>query len=112
MNWTAHPTSSKALPEPTCMASIHRHDFIKNGKKQSIILFANPNSKTDRDHFTIKVSNDDGNTWPAAKWILLDELKGRGYSCITSIDEKTVGIVYESSQADLIFQQILVSELF
>jgi len=112
INWTVHPTSSKALPEPTCMASIHRHDFIKNGKKQSIILFANPNSKTDRDHFTIKVSNDDGNTWPAAKWILLDELKGRGYSCITSIDEKTVGIVYESSQADLIFQQILVSELF
>ena len=112
MNWTVHPTSSKALPEPTCMASIHRHDFTKNGKKQSIILFANPNSKTDRDHFTIKVSNDDGNTWPAAKWILLDELKGRGYSCITSIDEKTVGIVYESSQADLIFQQILVSELF
>jgi len=112
INWTVHSTSSKALPEPTCMASIHRHDFTKNGKKQSIILFANPNSKTDRDHFTIKVSKDDGNTWPAAKWILLDELKGRGYSCITSIDEKTVGIVYESSQADLVFQQILVSELF
>lgn len=112
INWTVHTTSSKALPEPTCMASIHRHDFTKNGKKQSIILFANPNSKTDRDHFTLKASMDDGNTWPEAKWILLDELKGRGYSCITSIDEKTVGIVYESSQADLVFQQILVSELF
>jgi len=111
VNWAIHPTSSKALPEPTCMASIHRHDFTKNGKKQSIFLFANPNSKTDRDHITLKVSKDDGNTWPEAQWVLLDKLKGRGYSCITSIDEKTVGIVYESSQADLVFQQILVSEL-
>lgn len=111
VNWTIHPTSSKALPEPTCMASIHRHDFTKNGKKPSIFLFANPNSKTDRDHITLKVSKDDGNTWPEAHWILLDELKGRGYSCLTSIDEKTIGIVYESSQADLVFHRILVSEL-
>lgn len=111
VNWTIHPTSSKALPEPTCMASIHRHDFTKNGKKNSIFLFINPNSKTDRDHITLKVSKDDGNTWPEFHWILLDELKGRGYSCITSIDEKTIGIVYESSQADLVFHRILVSEL-
>jgi sialidase-1 len=109
--WAVHPTSSNALPEPTCMASIHRHDFTRKGKKQSMLIFVNPNSKTDRDHITLKVSFDDGNTWPTKQWVLLDELKGRGYSCLTSIDDKTIGIVYESSQADLVFQQIPLNDL-
>ncbi|MNU06311.1 hypothetical protein D3C72_2514710 [compost metagenome] len=50
-------------------------------------------------------------TWPKDRKILLDEMKSRGYSCLTSIDENTIGIVYESSQADLVFQTIKLSEL-
>ncbi|GAB3987334.1 exo-alpha-sialidase [Spirosoma daeguense] len=109
--WRDHPSSSSALPEPTCMGSIHRHEYTSDGKKRSLLLFVNPNSKTDRDHITLKVSFDDGMTWPEKHWILLDQLKGRGYSCITSVDEKTIGIVYESSQADLVFQKIKLDEL-
>ncbi|MEZ4904423.1 MAG: sialidase family protein [Spirosomataceae bacterium] len=60
MNWIKHPSSNGGLPEPTCMASIHRHDFTNNNTKQSILLFSNPNSKTDRDYLTLKVSKDDG----------------------------------------------------
>lgn len=60
---------------------------------------------------TIKVSLDDGNTWPEEYWLLLDEGKSRGYSCITSIDENTIGILYEGSQAHMTFQKIALSEL-
>ena len=108
--WIEHPTSHKALIEPTCMASLHKHTFKRNGKEQSILLFSNPESYSTRDHITMKVSFDDGNTWPAEKRILLDEYSGRGYSCITSIDENRIGILYESSQADMVFQQILLDE--
>jgi sialidase-1 len=111
ITWTEHPTSRKALIEPTCMASIHKHVFTHNGKEQSILLFVNPASCCSRDHITLKVSFDDGNTWPENKQILLDEYKGRGYSCITSIDENRIGILYESSQADMVFQQILLEEI-
>lgn len=107
--WTSHPTSFKALPEPTCMASIHRHDLGKG--KKSVLVFSNPDSKTARDHMTLKTSFDDGSTWPEANQVLLDELKGRGYSCLTSVDEKTIGILYESSQADMVFQVIPVEAL-
>ncbi len=55
---------------------------------------------------TIKASLDDGATWPRDKWLLLDEMNSRGYSCLTSVDKHTLGILYESSQADLVFQQI------
>jgi sialidase-1 len=106
-----HPTSRGALHEPVCMASIIRHDYPLNDQKKSILLFANPDSKTLRHHMTIKVSYDDGLTWPANKKIVLDEWKSRGYSCLTSIDADTIGIVYESSQSDLVFQKIKLKDL-
>ena len=111
VDWTEHPASRGALHEPVCMASIIRHDYQVKDQKKSVLLFANPDSKTLRHHMTIKVSYDDGLTWPAHKKILLDEWKSRGYSCLTSIDADTIGIVYESSQCDLVFQKIKLKEL-
>jgi sialidase-1 len=92
-DWAIHPSSHSALPEPTCMASIIRHDFVQNGKRRSVLLFCNPDSKTARKNMTIKVSYDDGITWSANKKILLDEEKSRGYSCLTSIDNDTIGML-------------------
>ncbi len=109
--WTPHNTSRKALPEPVCMASLYKHEYIKNGKKEAVLLFLNPNSTSQRKNITLKVSYDDGKTWPAEKYILLDELIGSGYSSITSVDNNTVGILYESSQAQLVFQQININEI-
>ncbi|WP_455638769.1 exo-alpha-sialidase [Parabacteroides sp.] len=109
--WTEHPTSRKALIEPTCMASIHKHTYQHDGIEKSILLFVNPESYSERNHITLKVSYDDGNTWPDEKKILLDEYNGRGYSCITSVDESTIGILYESSQADMVFQQVKLDEI-
>lgn len=109
--WTEHSTSRKALIEPTCMASIHKHTYRQDEKEKSILLFVNPESYSERNRITLKVSYDDGNTWPDDKKIVLDEYKGRGYSCITSVNENTIGILYESSQADMVFQQIELSEI-
>jgi sialidase-1 len=109
-DWTEHPASRGALHEPVCMASTIRHDYGP-GKKKSILVFSNPDSKTLRHHMTIKVSYDDGLTWPVNKKIQLDEWKSRGYSCLTSIDNDTIGILYESSQSDMVFQQVKLKEL-
>jgi sialidase-1 len=109
--WTEHPTSRKALIEPTCMASIHKHVYHENGVEKSVLLFVNPASTSKRDHITMKVSYDDGNLWPEDKHILLDEYSGRGYSCITSVNDSTIGILYESSQADMVFQTVSLKEI-
>ena len=60
---------------------------------------------------TIKASFDDGRTWAPENWILLDESRGRGYSCLTSVDEQHIGILYVGSQADMIFQKVALKEL-
>ena len=55
---------------------------------------------------TIKLSDDLGQTWPERLHLLLDEGISAGYSCLTLIDEKTLGILYEGSQAHMTFQRI------
>ena len=60
---------------------------------------------------TLKFSFDDGNTWPEEYHRLLDEGIGRGYSCMTKIDDQHIGILYESSRADLVFQVIDIEDI-
>lgn len=109
--WQPHPGSFHALPEPTCMASLYRHDYTENKERKSVLVFSNPNSKEFRENITIKLSPDDGDTWPRQYQVLLDEGRGRGYSCLTSVGREYIGILYESSQADLVFQKIPLKEL-
>jgi len=109
--WKEHPTSRKALIEPTCMASLHTHRYMEDGVEKSLLLFVNPASTSKRNNITLKVSYDGGNTWPEEKQILLDEYSGRGYSCITSVNDSTLGILYESSQADMVFQTVSLKEI-
>lgn len=111
--WREHTSSYNALIEPTCMASIHKHVYSdEQGRLKSLLVFFNPNSYNAREKLTLKFSFDDGKTWPEKYWVMVDEWGGAGYSCITSIDENTLGIIYEGSGAHLVFQQIKLKELF
>jgi len=109
-SWAKHPSSNSSLQEPNCMASLISADLTISGKTQQVLFFSNPDSKTDRYHMTIKASLDEGLTWPLAYQVELNSEKGYGYSCLTMVDQKTIGIVYEGTK-ELIFQKIAVSDL-
>ncbi len=109
--WTVHSTSNSALQESNCQASIISTDLIISGKKQQVLFFSNPNSKTDRSHMTIKASLDGGLTWPEAYQVELNAENGFGYSCMSMVDNQTIGIVYEGVK-ELYFQKIPVSDIF
>jgi len=109
--WQVHATSNGALQEPTCMASLIKEEFLYKGEKTSLMLFSNPNSLSGRHHMTIKISLDDGETWPEEHQLLIDTGSGRGYSCMTKIDDENIGILYEGSQADLIFQVFSIEKI-
>lgn len=106
-SWDEHPSSHKLLPEPVCMASLFKFET----EDSSLLLFSNPNTKQGRDNITLKASLDKGSSWNDKHQVLLDQGKGRGYSSITQVDESYVGILYESSQADMTFQKIPLSEI-
>lgn len=109
--WQKHPTSERSLIEPgACMASLISTGGDQN-RDRDWLLFSNPNHPRVRSHITLKASPDRGLTWPTEHQLLLDEGRGAGYSCLTMIDEQTVGILYEGSQSHLTFQRVPLSEL-
>jgi sialidase-1 len=108
--WTIHSSSNSALPEPNCMASLIAADVEMNGQKQQVLFFSNPNDKGARINMSIKASLDQGHTWPEANQVLLNETQGFGYSCMTMVDENTVGILYEGVK-ELYFQKIPVEDI-
>jgi len=109
--WMPHPLNRKGLIEPNCNGSTIRFDYRQDGKDKHLLLFANPYSQQRRDNHSIRVSFDDGATWPEEHRILLDAGLGRGYPSLTQIDETHLGIVYEGSRADLSFERLSLSEL-
>lgn len=104
--WKVHSSDHSALPEPVCMASLISHVLPD---RRRVLFFSNPNSKTNRRNMTVRVSLDDGVTWPTDKQILLDH-RGGAYSSLVMVDDDTLGILYESPRADLVFQTVELSE--
>ncbi|PVX50005.1 sialidase-1 [Balneicella halophila] len=109
--WTNHSTSNSALVEPSCQASLIKDEFLVDGNLRSIVLFSNPASKAKRENMSIKVSLDDAESWLPKHTTLIDSGEGRGYSSLTKVDDEHVGILYEGSGADLVFQIYHIKEL-
>lgn len=98
--WELHPTDRKALKEPVCMASL-----LRVGER---LVFSNPNTRKGRYKMTLKVSEDDGMTWPE-KWnTLYDSRSGSGYSCLAPIGKDQVGVLYEGP-TEIYFLRLLVN---
>ncbi|MDP8244812.1 MAG: sialidase family protein [Candidatus Hinthialibacter antarcticus] len=94
-NWTT-PVYNDALFEPTCMAGLTRYSTDKNR-----ILFVNPDNQygdapaqkpNARQNLVIKMSYDEGETWPIAK--ILDPGLA-AYSDIIVGPDQTVYCLYE-----------------
>ncbi|MBI3861538.1 MAG: VCBS repeat-containing protein [Planctomycetia bacterium] len=109
--WQPHATNRNTLIEPNCNGSLLRVDYEEAGAARHALLFANPHTQKGRTHQTIQVSFDDGRTWPESHHRLLDEGRGAGYPSLTRIDANHVGIVYEGSQAHLMFEKFSLEEL-
>ena len=109
--WQPHETNRKTLIEPNCNASLRAVDYKQGSETKRLLLFSNPHSQTARVNQTIQVSFDDGRTWPEKNHLLLDQGKGRGYPSISRVDDGHIGIVYEGSTADLVFEKIALTEL-
>ncbi len=104
--WEEHASSRSALPEPVCMASLIRVETEKHGP---LLFFSNPPQRSGRHHMTIKVSDDEGMTWPA-KWHSLVDERTTAYSCMTHVGDDHVGLLYEAP-GELYFVRYSIEEL-
>lgn len=92
-------TWSKVVPDPTliepvCMASLIRYTASPPFRKNRL-LFSNPASQTERVRMTVRLSYDEGKTWPVAK-VLNDGPSG--YSCLAVLPDMKIGCLYERGE--------------
>jgi sialidase-1 len=107
--WTK-PRFAEDLYEPICMGSTVRVPSLGSGPDaandvSSVLLFSNPDSgpsqpggkqgSRDRRNLTLKLSQDDGQTWAVARTI--DEGPS-GYSDMAVAADGTVYLVYEAQR--------------
>lgn len=109
--WKEHESSRTALPESICMASLIHVKAKDNVLGKDILLFSNPNTTEGRHSMTIKASLDGGYTWLSENQLLVDSGSSWGYSCLSMIDQETVGILYEGSVAHMTFQAINLKDI-
>ena len=80
----------QALVEPVCQASMLRYT-AQPGFAKNRILFSNPAS-TGRDKLTIRLSVDEGKTWPVAKLLYAGSA---AYSCLVVLPDHSIGCFFE-----------------
>ncbi|HTX34465.1 MAG TPA: sialidase family protein [Bryobacteraceae bacterium] len=95
------PRRDPALTDPAqwggCQASLIRYSLAREGRGRNRLLFANPADLQRRFDLTVRLSYDEGKTWPVAKLIR----KGPGsYSSMTEFPDGTIGIVFESGEIE------------
>ncbi len=79
------------LIEAECQASLIRYSCLSAGDDKNRLLFANPAS-TKRENMTIRLSYDEGQTWPISKSIWPGVA---GYSALAVLPDGSVGLFYE-----------------
>jgi sialidase-1 len=84
----AHP--DRALIEPPAQASILRMASA-NTHDRSRLLFANPAS-TKREHLTVRLSYDEGKSWPVARVI---QEGPAAYSSLVALRDMSIGLLFE-----------------
>ena len=84
-NWT-HYVPDYKLPDAKCFGSVSAYD---DGVHPYSIVFANCACQTARKEVTVRISNDDGQTYPISRIIDAD----RGGYVETAVDNKE-GIIY------------------
>jgi len=84
----------QTLIEPVCQASFLRYTLASNNGKNRL-LFSNPASATNRVNMTVRLSYDEGRTWPVSK-LLHDGPSA--YSCLAVLPDGDIGCLYEGGE--------------
>ena len=95
MTWTdAAPIDE--IPDPNCQASIARYSYSDEHDRSRIIL-SNLDSLDTRDNITLRLSYDDGETWPVSKVLYTGPA---AYSELAVGPDMTINCLYERGDSN------------
>lgn len=91
------PVPHEQLIDPRVNADEIRVNPTTTGPRQDWLLFSNPASTTARENLTLRISCDNGSTWPAQHQL---HDGPSGYSVMTMLPNGRVGIFAEVGEQD------------
>jgi len=80
----------ETLIEPVCQAGLIRYRNSAGGR--DVLVFSNPASSQSRRKMTVRLSYDEGHTWPIAKLV---HANSAAYSSPAQLPDGRVGLLYE-----------------
>jgi sialidase-1 len=83
-----------ALIEPVCQASIRRYRFAQDGGRNRL-LFSNPAATGRRANLTVRLSEDEGKSWPVSRVL---HPGPAAYSCLAVLPDGTILCLYERGE--------------
>ena len=84
------------LIEPVCQAGFLRYTLAaEHGRDR--LLFSNPASSSERVNLTVRLSYDEGESWPVAKSL---HEGPAAYSSLTVLADQTIACLYERGDED------------
>ncbi|MGW1098484.1 exo-alpha-sialidase [Streptomyces sp. NPDC002455] len=94
-------TQDTNLPDPANNASVIRYapDAAASDPQSSWLLFSNTESTSSRSNLTVKMSCDNGKTWPIRKVV---NAGSAAYSTLTRLPDGRLGLLYERGGVDAI----------
>lgn len=81
----------RVLVEPVCQASMIRYSWPA-AQRRSRVLFLNPASASGRQELTLRISYDEGRSWPVARVLYA---KSAAYSSLAVLQNREVGVLFE-----------------
>lgn len=108
LTWTK-AESDPALVEPICQASLIRFADPRDPARV-LFAFSNPaNTARRRDHLTVRLSLDEGRTWPLAR--LICEESSCGYSSLALLPDGRLGCLYEAPRGKIVLARLSVASI-
>ncbi|MCK4745576.1 MAG: exo-alpha-sialidase, partial [Bacteroidales bacterium] len=92
VTWT-HMKLDFGLPGTACQGTVLRYSWPEEG--ENILIQAAPSNKYKRTQGTVRISNDEGNTWPWFRTVIPSDY---AYSCLTLLPDGKIGLLYETDR--------------
>ena len=90
--WSS-PRDATLLPESVCQASFLRYGEADEAAGKGRLLFSNPAVRRGRTRMTVRLSYDEGQTWPVSKLL---HAGPAAYSCLAVLHDGTIACLYEA----------------
>ena len=85
-----------------CQGGFIRYTATRDGYAKNRLLFSNPAHRSKRANMTVRLSYDDGKSWPVSKVV---HAGPSAYSCLTVLPDGTIGLLYENGR-DSPYEQV------